>query len=257
MPLVWKHDADKHLFLGVANGDVTRPKADAFLAAMVEKQALAGRKMLDAHKGSTSMTPDDFLSIAVRMRELHALGPMGPVAIVLPEGHYEGLHRALGLVASAKRPMRIFDTPVMAYRWLAKQDPADAPERTIGTEFEESARARALAAHIRKLARLASLEAGRLRPMPPGEDIIYRGTADLVHRGVPLNICVKQVGPAWEFKCCGPDRRMVAPLLTLPAEQIAGALAQGENPLKQTLKRIRSDVRAGRLAVPDFPGGAT
>jgi hypothetical protein len=158
------------------------------------------------------------------------------------------------MVATAKRPLRLFHDPVMAYRWLAKQPlpPGVGPEAgdDDGT-LAFSAEARRRAAAIRTLARAADAEArGR-------HQTIYRGQADLLHRDMPLNICVAQVGPAWEFRCCDAERRTLGTLLTLPGDEIAAAVARGADPLTQTLEHIRSEVRTGRLAVPDVPSGAT
>ena len=161
MPLVWKIDPANSLAVAVANGDVTRLEVDRYLDALIENDALAYRKVFDVHKGDTSMTADDVLPLGVRLRSLHELGQMGPLTVVLPAGRGKRLQRALGMVAAAKRPMRVFDKPLLAYRWIAKQDlpgvmPAPAEEKDT---LEWSAKARDLAARVRDLARLASREA--------------------------------------------------------------------------------------------------
>jgi hypothetical protein len=258
MPLVWKIDPANSLAVVVADGDVTRRDVDRYLDALIESEALAYRKVFDVHKGDTSMTADEVLPLAVRLRSLHELGPMGPLAVVLPPGRGKRLHRALGMVAAAKRPMRVFEKPLLAYRWIAKQDLPDATkEQTEAKDtLEWSANARDLAARIRHMARTASLEAHKIRLISPQEEVLYRGEADLVDRGVPLNICVKKVGPSWEFLCCRADRKTLGTLLTLPAEEITASLTQGQDPLKKTLDRIKALVRAGSLAIPNVPSGA-
>jgi hypothetical protein len=258
MPLVWKLDPANSLMVTVANGDVTRLEVERYLDTLLEHEALAYRKVFDVHLGDTLMTADDLLPLAVRMRSLHELGPMGPLAVVLPVGRGKRLQRALGMVATAERPMRVFDNPLLAYRWIAKQDLPGAPKRQdeAADTLEWTATARDLAARVRQLARAAGVEAHRMRLLSQNEEVLYRGQADLMHRGALLNICVKKVGRSWEFLCCRADRLTLGRLLTLPAEEIAESLARGQDPLKQTLDRIKGLVRAGALEIPDIPSGA-
>ena len=113
MPLVWKRDPSNDLIVAVASGDVTRLEMDAYLDALVQGDALTYRKVFDVHEGDTSMTADDLLPLAVRMRALHELGEMGPLAVILPPGRGKRLQRALGMIAVAKRPMRLFENPLL------------------------------------------------------------------------------------------------------------------------------------------------
>lgn len=258
MPLAWKLDPVDEVMVAVANGDVTRLEVERFLDAIVESGALAYRKIFDVHKADMSMTADDVLPLAVRIRSLHDLGRMGPLAVILPAGRGKRLQRTLGMLAAAKRPMRVFETPLLAYRWLAKQELPDGPVgRSTGKyTLEWSARARGLAARIRRLSKTAGEEASKMRLGERDDEMLYRGQADIMHRGAPLNICVKKVGHSWEFRCCGADRLKLATLLTLEAEEIATSLAQGQNPLEATLSRIKGLAHAGLLAIPDNPTGA-
>ena len=121
MPLDWTLDPDSRLMVAVATGDVTRREVETYLDAIIANGALAYRKVFDASQGDTSMTAEDILPLAVRMRSFHDLGQMGPLAIILPPGRGKRLHRAVGILAVAERPMRIFDDPARAYRWVAKQ----------------------------------------------------------------------------------------------------------------------------------------
>jgi hypothetical protein len=254
MPFVWKFDHDNKIAVAVAHGEVVRAEVDRYIDDLVAANALVYRKLFDVHQGRTALTADEMMPVAVRLHALQDTGPMGPLAIVLPSSGQGRLTRGLGMVSTAKRPLRLFQDPVMAYRWLAKQPlpPGVGPQAgdDDGT-LAFSAEARRRAAAIRTLARAADAEA-RGRP-----HTIYRGQADLPHRDTPLNICVAQVGPAWEFRCCDAERRTLGTLLTLPGDEIAAAVARGADPLTQTLEHIRSEVRTGRLAVPDVPSGAT
>jgi hypothetical protein len=274
MPLIWKLDAANSLVVAVASGDVTRSEMERYLDAIVENEALAYRKVFDVHKGDTSMTADDVLPLAVRMRSLHDLGEMGPLAVILPPGRGKRLHRALGMIATAKRPMRVFENPMLAYRWIAKQDLPGASNEHAEAEEKDSldwsARARDLAARVRHLARTAGAEANQMRliahrdtpdekaagPSENDEELLYRGRAEITHRGAALNICVKRVGRSWEFLCCRADRKKLGTLLTLNPEEIAASLAQGKDPLETTLDHLKGLVHAGLVVIPDVPNGA-
>src|SRR5476651_786039 len=171
MPLVWKIDPANSLSVAVANGDVTRLEVDRYLDALVESDALIYRKIFDVHEGDTSMTADDVL----------------PLAVVLPPGRGKRLHRALGMVAAAERPMRVFENPLLAYRWISKQDlpGATSGHDEAGDTLEWSAKTRELAAHIRHLAHAASIEAHKMQLISQEEEVLCRGEADLTHSGVP------------------------------------------------------------------------
>lgn len=269
MPLVWKFDPENSLVVAVAKGDVTRLDMDGYFDAIVEHKVLSYGKVFDVHDGETSMTADDVLPIAIRMRSLHDLGQMGPLAIVLPSGRGKRLLASLGLLAVADRPMMVFDKPVLAYRWIAKQKLPHRRQRMS----EEGART--LAAHVRRLAATAGAEAADMNTLhgkatqhsiaqnqgeavgsTDGKDtLLYRGRADIAHQGMPLNICVQRTEQSWEFSCCRADRLKLGTLLTLSSEEITRCLAQGEDPLERTLQRIKDLVRAGSLAIPDIPMG--
>jgi hypothetical protein len=124
MPLRWTIDSQRRLFTAIAEGFVNRSEADACLDAVVGSGALAYRKLFDGSQGDITMTPDDLLHVGVRIREFHTLGPMGPLAFVLPVGRGERLARVLGVLATADRPMRIFHAVGKARRWLESVSPA-------------------------------------------------------------------------------------------------------------------------------------
>lgn len=88
---------------------------------MAGSGAMSYRKLFDGTDGDTSMTPDDLLQVGVRMRDFHALGPMGPLAVVVPAEKGEVVARVLGILAAADRPMRVFQSVRPALRWLERQ----------------------------------------------------------------------------------------------------------------------------------------
>lgn len=121
MPLHWTIDSKLKLFAAKAQGDVTLVDLNRMLDAMAGAQAHGYRKLFDGSQGDTQMSPGEFLSLGVRMRSIHATGPMGPLAVVLPANKYYLVARALGVLAAAKRPMRIFTDPDKARQWLERR----------------------------------------------------------------------------------------------------------------------------------------
>ena len=118
MPLHWTIDSRLKLFAAKANGHVTLDDVNRMLDAIVGAEAVGYRKLFDGSQGDPRMSPTELLSLGVRMRSIHATGAMGPLAVVLPANKYYLVARALGVLAAAKRPMRVFTDPDKARQWL-------------------------------------------------------------------------------------------------------------------------------------------
>ena len=97
--------------------------AMAFFDAVEGANALAYSKLLDGTRLRAAMTPDEVLSIIVRVRGLHALGTMGALAIVATAEQAERVARLLGAAAVADRPMKVFGDVKQARRWIEAQPP--------------------------------------------------------------------------------------------------------------------------------------
>ena len=121
MALYWTIDSRKRSVELVADGDVSMADAMAFFDAVEGAEALTYSKLLDGTGGQAAMTPDDMLSIVVRIRGLHALGTMGPLAVVATAAQAERIARLLGAAAVADRPMKVFEDVKLARRWLEAQ----------------------------------------------------------------------------------------------------------------------------------------
>ncbi|NDH63162.1 MAG: hypothetical protein EBY18_16280 [Alphaproteobacteria bacterium] len=135
MPLTWTIDPQQKLITVIAKGDVTRADFEALLDAIDTANAHPYRKLFDGELGRTSMTPDDAMALGVRMRATHASGPMGPLAVVLPEEYIDLAGHALGMLAAADRPMRVFGAIAPARRWLnglKAPRPAGEEQHSIG-----------------------------------------------------------------------------------------------------------------------------
>jgi len=118
MSLHWTIDATSCLVTIVAQGDVTAQDVDAYLKAMVDGGALAYRKLFDGSEGDTSMGPEEMLALGARLRAFHGQGPVGPLAVVVPDSKADLVARVLGILATADRPMRVFRTVALARRWI-------------------------------------------------------------------------------------------------------------------------------------------
>jgi hypothetical protein len=123
MPLHWDISHSNQLMVVVAEGMITRQEVDRMLDEMIAERALGYRKLFDGAQGDTAMGPSEILDLGVRMRTLHQHGTMGPLAVVVPADKWGLVARVLGMLAAARRPMRVFPNVAKARRWLNKHDP--------------------------------------------------------------------------------------------------------------------------------------
>jgi hypothetical protein len=126
MALHWFIDSRARLIVVTAEGPVSRTEIDGLLDAVTGAKALGYRKLVDATAGKFAMNAVDLLAIGARVRSLHA-GSVGAAAIVLPgrlpqDGEPDDaptlVARLIGILASAKRPLRLFKSVASARRWL-------------------------------------------------------------------------------------------------------------------------------------------
>jgi hypothetical protein len=126
MALHWFIDSRKRLVTVTAEGPVSRADIDGLLDAVTGAKALTYRKLVDVTAGRYALGPLDLLAIGARVRSLHA-GSVGAVALVLPGGLPREdepedtpilVARLIGILASAKRPLRMFKSVTTARRWL-------------------------------------------------------------------------------------------------------------------------------------------
>ncbi|WP_439611774.1 hypothetical protein [Reyranella sp.] len=119
MSLHWTIDPQARLFHTVCEGNVEGHEVHAMLDALLEARALGYRKLFDGTRGETRMSAMEIIDIGVRMRSLHKGDvELGPLAIAITDDKYVLLGRVLGMLAAPRRPMRIFKTAKLAYRWL-------------------------------------------------------------------------------------------------------------------------------------------
>ncbi|MFZ5784101.1 MAG: hypothetical protein ACOY4R_28235 [Pseudomonadota bacterium] len=119
MGLDWKIDSKASLVTIVADGSVTRQDVERCLDAVKGANASGYRKLLDCRNLIMAIDEHEVLALGGLIRERHA-ARMGPMAVVLPREPSERLGRLLGIFAMADRPMRLFESPLTARRWLDK-----------------------------------------------------------------------------------------------------------------------------------------
>jgi len=119
MPLHWTIDSRLQLFVAACDGNIEPTEVNQMLDAIVGANGLVFRKLFDGTHGETKMTALEILTVGVRIRDLqNADVEHGPLAIVVPDDKYMLLSRVLGILAAARRPMRVFKDADRALKWL-------------------------------------------------------------------------------------------------------------------------------------------
>ena len=121
MPLYWIIDSRAELVTAMAEGDVSLAEAMAFLRTISGAKVTGYRKLFDGRAGTSSMTAQELLMITAEIRSHHSLGEVGALAIIANPDQTEPFARVLGALALADRPMRLFDSPTRARKWLDAQ----------------------------------------------------------------------------------------------------------------------------------------
>lgn len=129
MALRWNIESREKLVVVVADGNVELEEAERMLDALVRSGAMGYRKLFDGLLGETRMSSFELLKLGVRIRALHAGDtPLGPVALALPHDKRLPLMRLMGILAAARRPLRIFNDLESAHKWLHRS--VGLPEAT-------------------------------------------------------------------------------------------------------------------------------
>ena len=119
MPLHWTIDSRLQLFVAACDGNIEPTEVNQMLDAIVGANGLVFRKRFDGTHGETKMTALEILTVGVRIRDLqNADVEHGPLAIAVPDDKYMLLSRVLGILAAARRPMRVFKDADRARKWL-------------------------------------------------------------------------------------------------------------------------------------------
>lgn len=117
VPLNWTIDSRKRLVTATASGPVTAADFAEFLEVMRGARALSYRKLFDGSKADFVMDDHEVLGVGANLRDSQQ-EPLGALAVVLADESARRLARMLGILATAKRPMRLFRSRRAAERWL-------------------------------------------------------------------------------------------------------------------------------------------
>jgi hypothetical protein len=118
MPIHLKVDHETRLMAATAEGDITKVEFEEFLYATVSENTGGYRKLFDGRFATTHMATQDVFDFGLRMKARHGIERTGPLAVVMAPHHYELVSRVLGMLATADRPMCLFEDLDAAYKWL-------------------------------------------------------------------------------------------------------------------------------------------
>jgi len=118
MPLYWTIDSKARLYTAIAEDDVSLSDAVELLEVMAGANAMSYRKLFDSRAATSTMSVDEMLSLCAKIRSYHEQGTMGALAIVATADQTMDFARLLGALASAKRPIKVFDNLRQAQHWI-------------------------------------------------------------------------------------------------------------------------------------------
>jgi len=129
MPIHLKVDHEARLMTATAEGDITKIEFEEFLYATVSENTGGYRKLFDGRFATTHMAAQDVFDFGLRMQARHGIERAGPLAVVMQPHHYDLVSRVLGMLATADRPMRLFEELDAAYKWLESNGVRDWNDR--------------------------------------------------------------------------------------------------------------------------------
>lgn len=117
MPVYWKIDSEAQLFDVQCEGAVGLADLQRMLDAAAASGALHYRKLFDAQSADLSLSEDEMMTLGVRLRILQDTS-LGPLALVLRDEQAVALSRLLGILAVARRPIKVVRDAASARKWL-------------------------------------------------------------------------------------------------------------------------------------------
>lgn len=121
MPIRWTVDHDRQMLVAEAEGAITLTDLTEYLDAVVAAGTMPYRKLFDGKKASSLMTDEDMAVLGVHLRNYHARGKIGPLAVVVGADQTVGFARLFGALAAADRRTKIFNTAKAAREWIDAQ----------------------------------------------------------------------------------------------------------------------------------------
>ena len=121
MPLEWKIHHPDRMVEAVAKGPVDLQDIERYLDDVMVSEALPYRKLFDTSQAASALSDDDMMMLGARLSAYTGLGPIGPLAIVVPTTALRQQARLFAVLAPADRPLKIFKTATAARQWLEAQ----------------------------------------------------------------------------------------------------------------------------------------
>lgn len=132
MAFDWVIDSRKKLIIVNGEGEFTFTEVWDYLAAVAGANALSYRQLFDLSQAFTQLTPGEAMELGVHMQMQQSQSVAGPVAVVMPQRQSDPVARLLGIMATAERPMRLFNEFEPAQQWidsLVRRPSADERQR--------------------------------------------------------------------------------------------------------------------------------
>ena len=130
MPIHLKVDHEARLMTATAEGDISKAEFEEFLYATVSENTGPYRKLFDGRFATTHMAPQDVFDFGIRMKARHGIEKSGPLAVVMQPHLYDLISRVLGMLATADRPMCLFEELAAAHKWLESDGIRDWANRS-------------------------------------------------------------------------------------------------------------------------------
>ena len=119
MPIHWTISHPTRLVVAICRDVVRRTDIEAYLDGVVVEDAMPYRKIFELRDAVSGLDDDDMMALGARIQAYAAQPePMGPLAIVaLTDEQYEYARR-YAVLATARRPVKIFRELHLARHWL-------------------------------------------------------------------------------------------------------------------------------------------
>ena len=128
MPLQWTISHPTRLVVAIASGELRPEDIASYFDEVARANASAYSKLFDASQATADLSDDELMALGARIRAYVALGPIGPVAIVVPTVATHEQALIFAALAEADRPIRVFRELHLARQWLDAQ-PEPKPNR--------------------------------------------------------------------------------------------------------------------------------
>jgi hypothetical protein len=126
MPLNWKISHPDRSVEAVATGHLSLRDIERYFDDLMVSGAFPYRKLFDATEATSTVDDAEMMLLGARMSAYKGLGPLGPLAIVVPNDSLRTQAMLFSALAPADRPLKIFKTVAAARKWL------DAPAESEG-----------------------------------------------------------------------------------------------------------------------------